>query len=187
MQARLLEAALRVLVDDGALGFTTTRVAEEAGVSVGSLYQYFPNKYALATALHARAVEAGWRHVESILDDGELSPRQKIREIANWFFAIETDEAAQLGSVFDDLDVFLRDRHGADELETAAAARFAQLLARATNRRPSGHAVVFQTELLMTVLESVGKTVASRTLTHEQQGRWALATADMLCDHLGIA
>jgi len=37
-------------------GFTATRVADEAGVSVGSLYQYFPNKHALALAIHDQTV-----------------------------------------------------------------------------------------------------------------------------------
>ncbi|WAS99597.1 helix-turn-helix domain containing protein [Nannocystis poenicansa] len=40
----ILQAAVRVLERDGAAAFTTVRVAERAGVSVGSLYQYFPNK-----------------------------------------------------------------------------------------------------------------------------------------------
>ena len=43
----ILSAAGRVLARDGARRFTAARVAEEAGVSVGSLYQYFPNKEAI--------------------------------------------------------------------------------------------------------------------------------------------
>ena len=42
--AAILEAALQVLAKEGVHRFTTTRVAERAGVSVGSVYQYFPNK-----------------------------------------------------------------------------------------------------------------------------------------------
>ncbi|MES2055969.1 MAG: helix-turn-helix domain-containing protein, partial [Pseudomonadota bacterium] len=42
--AAILEAAVQVLAKEGAQRFTTVRVAEKAGVSVGSLYQYFPNK-----------------------------------------------------------------------------------------------------------------------------------------------
>lgn len=47
----ILEAATRVLARESLAGFNTNRVAEVAGVSVGSLYQYFPNKDALVTAL----------------------------------------------------------------------------------------------------------------------------------------
>ena len=47
----ILEAATRVLSRESLAGFNTNRVAEVAGISVGSLYQYFPNKEALVTAL----------------------------------------------------------------------------------------------------------------------------------------
>jgi AcrR family transcriptional regulator len=47
----LLEATARILVQDGWDALTTNRVAREAGVSVGSLYQYFPGRDALVRAL----------------------------------------------------------------------------------------------------------------------------------------
>ena len=51
--ARVLEAAERVLVADGVEALTTTRVAAEAKVSVGSLYQYLPDREAIIDALAA--------------------------------------------------------------------------------------------------------------------------------------
>jgi AcrR family transcriptional regulator len=50
----ILEAAARVLVERGYAGTNTNLVAERAGVSIGSLYQYFPNKDSLIVALHER-------------------------------------------------------------------------------------------------------------------------------------
>jgi AcrR family transcriptional regulator len=50
----VLEAATRVLSSDSLAGFNTNRVAEIAGISVGSLYQYFPNKSSLIAALIER-------------------------------------------------------------------------------------------------------------------------------------
>jgi AcrR family transcriptional regulator len=47
----ILDAATRVLEKESLEGFNTNRVAEVAGVSIGSLYQYFPNKDALTVAL----------------------------------------------------------------------------------------------------------------------------------------
>jgi AcrR family transcriptional regulator len=47
----LLDATARVLVEEGYDQATTNRIAEVAGVSIGSLYQYFPNKDALVAAL----------------------------------------------------------------------------------------------------------------------------------------
>jgi AcrR family transcriptional regulator len=56
--ASLLEATARILVHDGWDGLTTNRVAREAGVSVGSLYQYFPDKEALVSALVEASADA---------------------------------------------------------------------------------------------------------------------------------
>lgn len=50
----IFEATIQVLLSDGPTRLTTTHVAERAGVSVGSLYQYFPNKQALFYALNER-------------------------------------------------------------------------------------------------------------------------------------
>ena len=50
----LLDATARVLTRHGYDRASTNRIAETAGVSVGSLYQYFPNKEALVAALVAR-------------------------------------------------------------------------------------------------------------------------------------
>jgi len=49
--AAILEATARVLVEDGYAKASTNRIAAVAGVSVGSLYQYFPSKQALVLAL----------------------------------------------------------------------------------------------------------------------------------------
>lgn len=50
----IFEATIQVLLTDGPIDLTTTRVSERAGVSVGSLYQYFPNKQALFHAVNER-------------------------------------------------------------------------------------------------------------------------------------
>jgi AcrR family transcriptional regulator len=52
--ASIVEAAAQVLETKGLEGFNTNAVAERAGVSIGSLYQYFPNKDALTVALIRR-------------------------------------------------------------------------------------------------------------------------------------
>ncbi|WP_034949544.1 TetR/AcrR family transcriptional regulator [Erwinia oleae] len=50
----IFDATIQVLVTEGPQRLTTTRVAERAGVSVGSMYQYFPHKQALFYALNER-------------------------------------------------------------------------------------------------------------------------------------
>lgn len=52
----LIDAATQVLKDRGYDAFNTNQVAERAGVSIGSLYQYYPNKQALIEAIVVRHV-----------------------------------------------------------------------------------------------------------------------------------
>lgn len=57
--AAILDAAARVFATQGYAAGTTNHIAAEAGVSVGSLYEYFPNKDALLAALLEEHVQAG--------------------------------------------------------------------------------------------------------------------------------
>jgi AcrR family transcriptional regulator len=50
----ILDGAIRVLEQEGSLALTTTRIAQAAGVSVGTLYQYFPNRKSILDALQER-------------------------------------------------------------------------------------------------------------------------------------
>ncbi|WP_174513599.1 TetR family transcriptional regulator [Methylocella tundrae] len=88
MRDDILTASIRVLRKEGPLRFTTWRVAEAAGISVGSLYQYFPNKHALVFAIHSRTVELAWIEVQRILDHDRWVAREKIRRVAQLFFSL---------------------------------------------------------------------------------------------------
>ena len=50
----ILDGAIQVLEREGSRAMTTTRVASSAGVSVGTLYQYFPNRKSILDALQER-------------------------------------------------------------------------------------------------------------------------------------
>jgi len=53
----VLDAVVAILKRDGIAGVTTNRIADVAGVSIGSVYQYFPHKRAIFAALHDRHVD----------------------------------------------------------------------------------------------------------------------------------
>jgi AcrR family transcriptional regulator len=63
----VLDAVIRILKRDGYRAITTNRIAEVAGVSIGSVYQYFPDKASIFNALHQRHVDQIDRMVQSKL------------------------------------------------------------------------------------------------------------------------
>ena len=67
--------SLHVLEREGAERFTTIRVAEAAGVSVGSLYQYFPNKQAILYRLQLDEWEKTGATIDAILGDTAQATR----------------------------------------------------------------------------------------------------------------
>ena len=56
---RILAAAAHVFAEHGYAAGTTNRIAERARISIGSLYQYFPNKDAILAALLVRHIDRG--------------------------------------------------------------------------------------------------------------------------------
>src|ERR1700723_276517 len=92
--ATILEAAVQVLAKEGAQRFTTARVAEKAGVSVGSLYQYFPNKAAILFRLQSDEWRQTSELLRGILEDVRRPPLERLRTLVHTFIRSECDEAA---------------------------------------------------------------------------------------------
>jgi AcrR family transcriptional regulator len=70
---RILTAAARVFADHGYAAGTTNRIAEAAGLSIGSLYQYFPNKDAVLVELVKAHVNQGLSIIQDHLADQGLA------------------------------------------------------------------------------------------------------------------
>jgi AcrR family transcriptional regulator len=77
----ILEASARILESDGLRGFNTNAIAAKAGVSIGSLYQYFPNKDSIVLALIGSFERAFQDTVVKAVQDGKgkgLEPRLRL-------------------------------------------------------------------------------------------------------------
>jgi AcrR family transcriptional regulator len=77
----ILDAAIRILDQDGVDAFTTTRVAEVAGVSVGTLYQYFKNRDSILDALQDREFERATEFMLRVLAQSHASPERLARSV----------------------------------------------------------------------------------------------------------
>ena len=83
-RARILDAAARVFSRHGYSAGTTNRIAAEADLSVGSLYQYFPNKDAILVELVRRHLDEGFQAVTTRLAAVEaeaLDPSERTRRL----------------------------------------------------------------------------------------------------------
>jgi AcrR family transcriptional regulator len=72
----MLEAATRILEKDGMTGLTTNAIAARAGVCIGTLYQYFPNKEAILDALAAHELRNLSARVMATMQDQSLQTTQ---------------------------------------------------------------------------------------------------------------
>lgn len=186
MREDILTASTRVLKRDGAPRFTTPRVAEAAGISVGSLYQYFPNKQALLFALHSRTVEAVWVEVKRILDHPGQRARAKIRRMARLFFLSESADVAEMGPLLQGAEVLCGDRPERRAMNELVMRRARRFVREALPLKTPRARVKLGAELLVTVLESVGRSVARQRLSPRDVRRWGAACADMVADYLGL-
>jgi len=78
----ILEAAAQVLQQQGYVGTTTNAIAERAGVSIGSVYEYFPGKDAIFAALKRRMDEESYGFVlDQLVDTQNPEPADFLRQV----------------------------------------------------------------------------------------------------------
>lgn len=180
--AAILEAAVQVLAEMGARQFTTARVAERAGVSVGSLYQYFPNKAAILFRLQADE----WRETTdqwgAILGDQTRSPARRLRSVVHAFLRSEVDEAA-LRNALDDAAPLYRHAPEADEIH-ADGDRIVEAFMREALPDTPDATRQLAGDLIISTITAVGKEFSETPRTREEIAIYADAMADMLCTYL---
>jgi AcrR family transcriptional regulator len=184
--AVILEAAVQVLAKEGAQRFTTARVAEKAGVSVGSLYQYFPNKAAILFRLQSDEWRQTTELLRGILEDVQRPPLERLRTLVHAFIRSECDEAA-VRVALDDAAPLYRDAPEAHEAR-ASGERTVQLFMQEALPEASRATRVLAGELITTTLSAVGKQFSESPRTPAEIETYANAMADMFCAYLkGLA
>jgi AcrR family transcriptional regulator len=180
--AVILEAALHVLAEEGAHRFTTTRVAERAGVSVGSLYQYFPNKAAILFRLQSDE----WRRTTDllgrILEDVNKPPLERLRNLVQAFIRSECAEA-EIRVALNDAAPLYRDAPEAKEAR-ASGERTMQVFMRESLPQASKATRTLAGNLITTTLSTVGKRFSENPRARAEIEAYAEAMADMFCAYL---
>jgi AcrR family transcriptional regulator len=90
----IFEATIQVLLSHGAERLTTTRIAERAGVSVGTLYQYYPNKQSLLFAVLEHHLDSVAARVEAACEGACHKPlAEMIKEMVEAFVDAKMERA----------------------------------------------------------------------------------------------
>lgn len=178
----ILQAAIQVLAKEGIRRFTTTRVAERAGVSVGSVYQYFPNKASILFRLQSDEWQQTSAMLEDILQDAALPPLERLRKLVHAFVRSECEEA-EVRRALNDAAPFYRDAPEAIEIK-AAGDRMLEAFMLEVLPGVSASARAMAGDLVMATLSAVGQQFSETPRTDAEIDAYAAAMADMLCAYL---
>ena len=180
--AAILDAAVQVLAKEGAQRFTTARVAERAGVSVGSLYQYFPNKAAILFRLQSDEWRSTSELLRGILADPTQPPPARLRALVHGFIRSECEEAAIRGALSDAAPLY-RDAPEAQEARAAGKGIIAAFMREALPEASEATRELAG-ELIKTTLAGVGKRFSEIPRDEAEITRRAAGLADMFCAYL---
>lgn len=182
--AAILQAAIQVLAKEGATRFTTARVAEKAGVSVGSVYQYFPNKAAILFRLQSDEWQQTTLMLRGILENHDETPLERLRSVVHAFIQSECEEAQMRGALNDAAPIY---RDAPEALEVRAAGRQAfkgfmlELLPEV-----SVDTRTLASDLILTTLSSVGKEFSNSPRTAEEIAVYAEGMAEMFRAYVNV-
>ena len=166
----ILDATAHILEAHGEAGLNTNAVAERAGVSIGSLYQYFPNKDAILGELVRETAEGLADAITAVVD--EDGPEATLRRMIKVAVARQM-ERPRLARVLDAIE----ERLPVDELQRAANERIATALAKALAAYGvPGERVPIAVTDLFGMVRGMTDTAAARGMTDGLEQRVARAT-----------
>ena len=143
MVEAILKAAAEVFAELGYSRTTTDKIAERAGVSVGSLYQYFPNKGGLIASLyndHQTKVHAVARNAIQRFSDHSITLEEVLRRYLNELDQVHEANPTVIKALERDVICESKVNTGEDELEELD--RLARLLAKRPDVRDGDAAVI---------------------------------------------
>lgn len=180
--AAILQAGAQVLAREGAARFTTARVAERAGISIGSLYQYFPNKAAILFRLQSEEWGETRALLDALLGDATRTPSDRLRAAVTAFVDSECAEAA-MRQALEDAAPFYRDapeaRVAREQQHHAVIAFMAEAAPGLTASERADAAAV-----MTATLKTLGKAISLAVEGPEVRTARTTALADMLCAYL---
>ena len=178
----ILQAADQVLAQEGAQRFTTARVAERAGVSIGSLYQYFPNKAAILFRLQSDE----WRQTSGllgdILTDRSRPPLERLRSFLQAFIRSECEEAA-VRAALGDVAPLYRDAPEAQDAREADDMVIETFMSEVLPDIPAAVRAMAG-DLIMTTMTTVGREFSAEPKTDTEIAAYANAMSDMFCSYV---
>lgn len=180
--AAILEAATQVLAREGAQRFTTARVAEKAGVSIGSLYQYFPNKAAILFRLQSDEWQQTTQLLRSILEDLGKAPLERLRILVQVFIQSECEEA-RMRVALNDAAPLYRHAPEAQAVKAQGEMIFQVFMQEVLPEAPQAIRAL-AADLITTTLSSLGKEFSESPRTVAEIETYADAMADMFCAYL---
>lgn len=180
--AAILQAGAQVLAKEGATRFTTARVAEKAGVSIGSLYQYFPNKAAILYRLQTLEWQQTSDLLRRLLEDTRHAPPRRLRNLVHAFVRSECEEAVMRVALNDAAPLY-RDAPEARATKEEGGRIVLAFLGEALPQA-SDATRALAGDLITHTLSAVGKQFSESPRTEAEIETYADALADMLCAYL---
>lgn len=178
----VLQAAVQVLATQGARRFTMARVAERAGVSVGSVYQYFPNKAAILFRLQSDEWRQTCEMLRNILQDNGKLPFERLRTLVQAFIQSECDEALIRVALSDAAPLY-RDAPEAQEARASTEQAMGLFMQEVLPTAAAEHRTL-AADLITTTLSAGGKQFSATPRSPAEIEKYAQAMADMFCAYL---
>lgn len=180
--AAILEAAVQVLAKEGAARFTTARVAEKAGVSVGSVYQYFPNKAAILFRLQADEWQQTQDMLRSILSDASQPPLARLRTLVHAFIRSECEEAGMRSALHDAAPLY-RDAPEAQAMRANADGIIDAFMQEVLPQAPPERRALAG-DMVTDTMAALGSQFSASPRTEAEMKAYADAMSDMFCAYL---